>query len=134
MEQQLERQQGELERQTKEQRERHRRYAEADKENKNLRQTVQEQKKQIFDLESQLQRERTIVSFITPGEYIKLAKKQEGELYAHENAELKRKNSNLKTDANLVRWHNKVMQKHLPKSVWEVVRKELDAQPLPPRE
>merc|ERR1711870_189088 len=130
-EQQLERQRDELERQTKEQRERHRRYAEADKENKSLRQTVQEQKKQIFDLESQLQRERTIVNFITPGEYIKLAKKHEGELYAHENAELKRRNSNLKTDVNLVRWHNNVMQKHLPKSVWEVVRKELDAQPMP---
>merc|ERR1719210_1555093 len=89
-EQQLERQREELERQTKEQRERHRKYAEADKENKSLRQTVQEQKKQMFDLESQLHQEKTVATFITPGEYIKLAKKQEGELCAHENAELKR--------------------------------------------
>jgi len=134
MEQQLQRQQDELERQTREQRDRHRKYAETDKETKSLRQTVQEQKKQMFDLESQLHREKTVATFLTPGEYIKMAKKQEGELCAHENAELKRRNANLKTDASLVRWHNEVMKKHLPQSVWEAVRKELDAQPLPPRD
>merc|ERR1711974_91953 len=91
MEQQLEHQREELERQTREQRERHRKYAEADKENKSLRQMVQDQKKQMFDLESQLHREKTVATFITPGEYIKMAKKQENELCAHENAELKRR-------------------------------------------
>jgi len=112
-------------------RDKHRKFLESDKENRSLKATVQEQKGMLFDLESQLHREQTISNFITPGEFIRLAKKQEGELYAHDNADLRLKNFGLETEVQQVRWHNEVMKKHLPRSAWAEVAKEVNAKPLP---
>jgi len=100
-------------------------------ENRSLKVTVQEQKGMLFDLESQLHREQTISNFITPGEFIRLAKRQEGELYARDNADLRQKNFGLETEVQQVRWHNEIMKKHLPRSAWEEVAKAVNAQPLP---
>jgi len=100
-------------------------------ENRSLKATVQEQKGMLFDLESQLHREQTISNFITPGEFIRLAKKQEGELYAHDNAARRLKNFGLETEVKQVRWHNEVMKKHLPQSAHAEVAKVVNAKPLP---
>jgi len=120
-----------LEKERQEMRDKHRKFLESDKENRSLKATVQEQKGMLFDLESQLHREQTISNFITPGEFIRLAKKQEGELYAHDNADLRLKNFGLETEVQQVRWHNEVMKKHLPRSAWAEVAKEVNAKPLP---
>eukprot|EP00419_Tripos_fusus_P034615 CAMPEP_0172777720 /NCGR_PEP_ID=MMETSP1074-20121228/201542_1 /TAXON_ID=2916 /ORGANISM="Ceratium fusus, Strain PA161109" /LENGTH=735 /DNA_ID=CAMNT_0013614649 /DNA_START=97 /DNA_END=2304 /DNA_ORIENTATION=+ len=120
-----------LEKECQEMREKQRKLLESDKENRSLKATVQEQKGLLFDLESQLHREQTISNFITPGEFIRLAKKQEGELYAHDNADLRLKNFGLETDVQQVRWHNEVMKKHLPRSAWAEVSKDMNSQPLP---
>merc|ERR1712129_499463 len=100
-------------------------------ENRSLKITVQEQKGMLFDLESQLHREQTISNFITPGEFIRLAKRQEGELYARDDADLRQKNFGLETEVQQVRWHNEIMKMPLPRSAWEEVAKEVNAQPLP---
>jgi len=120
-----------LDKERQEIRDKHRKLIESDKENRSLKATVQEQKGMLFDLESQLHREQTISNFITPGEFIRLAKKQEGELYAHDNADLRLKNSGLETEVQQVRWHNEVMKKHLPRSAWAEVAKEVNSRPLP---
>lgn len=134
LERQLELRTQEIEQQAQEFREKARKLADHDKENKSLKQTVQEQKSILWDLENQLHREQTIANFITPGEYIRLAKKQEGELFAQDNADLKLRNFGLETEVRQVRWHNEVMKKHLPRSAWEEVAREVHAQPLPVRQ
>jgi hypothetical protein len=131
MERQLERQRAELERQIAEQRERHRRAADTDKENRAIRQTVQEQKSAIYDLQSTLIREQTVASFITPGEYLKIAKKQEGETLSHENARLKVRLSGLEAEAGQARCQNEALQRLLPPAARGAVAKDLLAQPLP---
>merc|ERR1712176_357486 len=117
VEQQLEFLRQELERQTSK--------------NRCLQQTVQEQKNLLFDLERQLHQEQTIANLITPGEYIKLVKKHEGESFAHQNSELKLKNRGLEMEIQEVHWHNEVMRNNLPRAAWESVAKELHSQPLP---
>lgn len=104
-----------------------------EEENRSLKQTVQEQKSLLFDLQSQLHREQAIANLIMPGEYTKMAKKQEGDL-ARDNAELKLRNFSLETEIKEVWWHNEVLRKHLPRAVWGLVSKELHALPLPVRE
>mmetsp|Transcript_56871 Transcript_56871/g.176374 ORF Transcript_56871/g.176374 Transcript_56871/m.176374 type:complete len:136 (-) Transcript_56871:349-756(-) len=119
---------------SEEQREKQRRHADSDKENRYLKQAVQEQKNMLHDLRSQLHREETRATFLTPGEYIRMAKKQEGDTFAHENAELKMRNFGLDTELKELRWHNEVMRRHLPQSEWDRVVQELVSQPLPVRE
>lgn len=124
----------ELERQVAEQREQQRsRYTDCEKENRALKQTLQEQKLMLFSLESQLHREQAIMNFLTPGELLKMTKKEAGETTVHENALLLLRNHHLQTEVREVRWHNDVMRRHLPHSIWESVAKEL-TRPLPVRE
>lgn len=130
MEQQLERQRQELERQMKEQREKHRKNNDADKENRVLRQTVQEQKSALYELQRNSMQEQTAASFLSPGELLKLSRKQEGDTFAHENAALKLRLHGIDTDVREVRWHNEVLKKYLPAHARELVAKEMSAVPL----
>jgi len=130
-EQQFERERQEFEQQMKEGRERHRKYGDSDKENRALKQTVQDQKTALFDLQDQIKREQTVATFITPGEWIKMAKKLEPETAAQELSTIKIRHTNLEIELKEVRWHNEVMRKHLPLAARDAVSKELHAQPLP---
>merc|ERR1719277_418874 len=130
-EQQFQRERQEFEQQVKEGRERHRKYGDSDKENRALKQTLQDQKNHLFDLESQLNREQTVATFITPGEFIKMAKKLEPETAAHDLATLKVRHANLEIELKEVRWHNEVLRKNLPHAAREAVSMELHAKPLP---
>merc|ERR1711957_848216 len=103
-----------------------------DKENRVLKQTVQDQKNMLFDLESQLHREKTVATFLNPGEHVELVKKQENESFAHENAQCKMKLFGLETDNRQLRFHNDLLRKHLPRQAQVAVCKEMHAQPLPP--
>merc|ERR1719253_752667 len=131
IEQQLERQRQELDCQAKTQ-QKQQKHADHEKENRSLKQTMQDQKTELFNLESQLHREQCASSYITPGEFLRMAKKHEGELFAHENSALKLRAANLEAEVREVRWHNELMRKPLPRSEWEAVAKELQAQTLPP--
>jgi len=131
MEQQFERQRQELDSQVKTQ-QKTAKHADHEKENRSLKQTMQDQKTELFNLESQLHREQCASSYITPGEFLRMAKKHEGELFAHENSALKLRAANLEAEVREVRWHNELVRKHLPRSEWEAVAKELQAQTLPP--
>jgi len=64
----------------------------AEKENKKLRETVQEQKRVLSDLESELRQERNVASLPKPGDYLRMVKKHEGEGFARDNALLKLRN------------------------------------------
>jgi len=69
---------------------------------------------QIFDLKNQLHRAETAGKYASPGEFLKMIKKQEGETFTHANAVLTLRNSNLLTELKEVRWHNELLLKHLP--------------------
>merc|ERR1712050_79653 len=100
-----------------------------DKESSNC--VVIEQKRLLFELERQLQREKTAASIATPSEFTKIMKRLDSEGLMHEIAELRLANAGLQTELKEVRWHHGVMQKHLPPSAREAVARELIAQPLP---
>jgi len=82
-----------------------------DKENKKLRETVQEQKRVLSDLESELRQERNMGSLPKPGDYLRMVKQREGEGFAKDNALLKLKNKNLEHNLQICQ---QAMSKHLP--------------------
>merc|ERR1712039_264516 len=100
-----------------------------DKESSNC--VVIEQKRLLFELERQLQREKTAASIATPSEFTKIMKRLDSEGFMHEIAELRLANAGLQTELKEVRWHHGVMQKYLPPPAREAVARELNAQPLP---
>jgi hypothetical protein len=124
VEQDLERQRQEMERQARDSRSK----GGDEKETRALRQSVQEQKTAIFELQGQLSREQTLSTFLTPGEYIKMAKREEAELglSAHEISTLKLRLAGLETETKTAKWHNEAMRKHLPTAAHEAVAKELN--------
>lgn len=128
-EQDLERQRQEMERQAKDNR--HRGGAADDKEARTLRQSVQDQKTAIFDLQGQLSREQTLSTFITPGEFMKMAKRELAPLNVHENGDLKLKVSALETEVQVARRRGDAAWKHLPATAREAAEKEL-MEPPPP--
>lgn len=109
----------------------HRTNYDADKENRALRHTVQEQKSALYDLQSTLAREQTLATFIAPGEFLKVAKKQESETFTHENAAMKLRLMGLETEVQEVRWHSELLKRYLSSAAREAVAKELRAHPLP---
>lgn len=111
--------------------ERRQQKSEVNKENRRLSEMVQEQKILRSSLEAQLQRVQAAKSFITPGHYLKIARKHEGEKSAQENADLKAKHFGLETEVREVRRFNEVLRKHLPRCAWEAVAQELRALPCP---
>lgn len=68
------------------------RSCQAEKENKRLRETVQEQKRVLSDLESELRQERNVASLPKPGDFLRMAKQRDGEGFARDNALLKLRN------------------------------------------
>lgn len=82
-----------------------------EKENKKLRETVQEQKRVLSDLESELRQERNMGSLPKPGDYLRMVKQREGEGFAKNNALLKLKNKNLEHNLQICQ---QSMSKHLP--------------------
>eukprot|EP00929_Paragymnodinium_shiwhaense_P019814 TRINITY_DN13397_c0_g1_i1.p1 TRINITY_DN13397_c0_g1~~TRINITY_DN13397_c0_g1_i1.p1 ORF type:complete len:802 (-),score=240.85 TRINITY_DN13397_c0_g1_i1:366-2771(-) len=74
MERQLTRQQQDLVKQVEDLQTQSKKSSGADKENRQLKNTVQQQKKQLWDLEGQLNREKLVANFLTPGEYTKMVK------------------------------------------------------------
>merc|ERR1711920_904707 len=92
---------------------------------------VVEQKRLLFELDRQLQREKTAASIATPSEFTKIMRRLDSEGFMHEIAELRLANAGLQTELKEVRWHHDVMQKYLPPTAREAVARELIAQPLP---
>ncbi|CAK0789279.1 unnamed protein product, partial [Prorocentrum cordatum] len=129
--QDLERQRQELERQARDGRQRGGAAAD-DKEVRALRQSVQDQKTAIFDLQGQLSREQTLSTFITPGEFMKMAKRELAPLNVHENCDLKLKISGLETEVQVARRRGDAAWKHLPASIREAAQKELIEPPPSP--
>merc|ERR1712166_1427747 len=54
----------------------------AEKENKKLRETVQEQKRVLSDLESELRQERNVASLPKPGDYLRMVKQRDNALHS----------------------------------------------------
>merc|ERR1712039_20229 len=100
-----------------------------DKENSNC--VVVEQKRLLFDLERQLQREKTAASIATPSEFTKISRRLDSEGLMHEISELRLANAGLQTELREVRWHHGIIQKYLPPTAREALARELIAQPLP---
>lgn len=82
-----------------------------EKDNKKLRETVQEQKRVLSDLESELRQERNMGCLPKPGDYLKMVKQREGEVFAKDNALLKLRNKNLEHSLQICQ---QAMGKHLP--------------------
>ncbi|CAK0789278.1 unnamed protein product, partial [Prorocentrum cordatum] len=91
-----------------------------------------DQKTAIFDLQGQLSREQTLSTFITPGEFMKMAKRELAPLNVHENCDLKLKISGLETEVQVARRRGDAAWKHLPASIREAAQKELIEPPPSP--
>jgi chromosome segregation ATPase len=115
MEDQFKKQRHDLMRQAAEQQDRHRRSSNTDKENRHLRQTVQQNKKWLWDLEGNIDKERTSGNFLTPGEYLRMA---EDELMENDLplqcSELKSKNTNLEFEQKKLLEFADVLMQQLP--------------------
>eukprot|EP00927_Polykrikos_kofoidii_P075171 TRINITY_DN7124_c0_g1_i3.p1 TRINITY_DN7124_c0_g1~~TRINITY_DN7124_c0_g1_i3.p1 ORF type:complete len:1001 (-),score=185.63 TRINITY_DN7124_c0_g1_i3:74-2878(-) len=135
MEEQLERQQHELMRQADEQQQRQRRFSNTDQENRQLRQTVQQQKKWLWDLEGQLNKERVVTNFLTPGEYARMVKNHQRENpLPQQITDLRAKNMSLKYEADRLHKYNEVMRRHMPRDAFDRATAEFEAvAPAPAR-
>ncbi|CAE8583516.1 unnamed protein product, partial [Polarella glacialis] len=135
-EHQLKQQKAELDSLTKEQQDKARKEdgkrSESDKEIKLLRQTIQEQKSEIFRLETELQKDQSMCNMMTPGEFIRAAKKAEGETFSNENLELKLENRGLKEDLKWLCWESELMRKHIPKDSAQAVASDMMEDVNPP--
>lgn len=103
------------------------RVAPVEKENRNLKQTIQEQKKVMWDLQCENHRDQISASFITPGEFFKLHQQQE-EVFKSEFSNM----ANLQNQADVAsyelqraRREIEVLRKHLPSSAASSVEREL---------
>jgi len=94
---------------------------ESQKENQRLKEVVQEQRENLFQLESQQRHELMASSFPTPGEFLSLTEKCECDCFAHANADMKLHNFNLQRCLEETQRLNEVLQKHLPDQLLEAV-------------
>jgi len=100
-----------------------------DKEYRQLRQALQDQKKELWALEGMLRKERAVASFITPGEFFKLAKRWSEEDLSGKYARAQQLISGLEFERKELTKRNEVMRRHFPKSAWEAALRELEALP-----
>eukprot|EP00927_Polykrikos_kofoidii_P075172 TRINITY_DN7124_c0_g2_i1.p1 TRINITY_DN7124_c0_g2~~TRINITY_DN7124_c0_g2_i1.p1 ORF type:complete len:891 (-),score=162.05 TRINITY_DN7124_c0_g2_i1:120-2744(-) len=125
---QLERQRKELMRQAEEQQQLHRRFSNAEKENRPLRQTVQQQKKWLWDLEGQLNKERVVTNFLTPGEYAKMVRTHQREHdFPQQVVDLKAKNMNLELETAKLHKLNEIYRRHMPNDAMDRAVAEVQA-------
>jgi len=87
----------------------------ADKENKELKKIIVEQKKNVFELETKIRKTSVMANITTAGEFLRLAKQREYEgNYSRENEVLKSRNDELETQVELLKAELKALWKHLP--------------------
>jgi len=101
---------------------------EAERENRRLRDALQEQREGLFKAEGLLRQEQIAMNFPTPGEFIKMAKKHETETYAHSNADMKLRIFGLKHEVMEVQNFNEILRKHLSITALEAVETEIRLQ------
>lgn len=106
--------------------------SEVNKENRRLNELVQEQKSLKICLGGQLERLRLAKSFTTPGQYLKAAKRHEGDGAAQEHAALKKRLSILDVEVAEAHRLNEALRRHMPRFAWEAVAEELRARPPGP--
>jgi len=124
---QLERQKKEMLRQAEEQQAKYRKSCSTDKENKQMRQTIQQQKKSLWDLEGQLHKERMVAAFLTPGEYARVAKNYHRENDLPQRCSLlTAQNSNLMHEVDKLTRLNDVLRKYMPEDARQRAAMELD--------
>jgi len=97
---------------------------ESQKENQRLKEVVQEQRENLFQLETQLRHELMASSFPTPGQFLSMTKKCECGCFAHENADLKLHNFSLERCLAETQRLNEVLQKSLPDQLLEAVMRD----------
>jgi len=100
---------------------------EMEKENRRLRDAVQEQREGLFKAEGLLRQEETALNFPTPGELIKMAKKHETETHAHAIADMKLRIFGLARELVEINNFNEVLRKNLPVAALEAVETEVRA-------
>jgi len=101
---------------------------EAERENRRLRDAVQEQREGLFKTEGLLRQEQTAMNFPTPGEFIKMARKHETETHAHSNADMKLRIFGLEREVMEVKNFNEALHKNMPIAALEAVETEIRAQ------
>eukprot|EP00931_Biecheleriopsis_adriatica_P101896 TRINITY_DN76946_c0_g1_i1.p1 TRINITY_DN76946_c0_g1~~TRINITY_DN76946_c0_g1_i1.p1 ORF type:complete len:789 (-),score=199.82 TRINITY_DN76946_c0_g1_i1:49-2415(-) len=98
------------------------------KENRALRQNLQEQRQdfeqQIWRLENQMQQQEN-KAIMTPADFIKAAKRAEGETAGKHNMELMQDVSNLKDDVRWLCWYNEILRRNVPTELECVVEKDM---------
>jgi len=68
----------------------------AAKENKHLREMVQEQKRLLSELEAELRRDKDAVAAqLTPGDYLRMVRQREGDSFSQDNVRLTMHNKRL---------------------------------------
>jgi len=92
---------------------------ESQKEHQRLNDVVQEQRENLFQLESQLRHELMASSFPTPGEFLRMTEKCGCDCFARANADLKLHNFSLERCLEETQKLNEVLQKILPISCWK---------------
>lgn len=107
-----------------------------EKENRNLKQTIQDQKKVMHSLQSEQHKDQVSASFITPGEFFKLHQEQAEKFKSDFSklAALESQNHQLNHDLHRARQETKILRKHLPESSKPTVETELVAtyrEPVP---
>merc|ERR1712129_35220 len=98
---------------------------ETQKEHQRLKEVVQEQRENLFQLESQLRHELMASSFPTPGQFLSMAEKRQCDCFAHANADLKLHNFSLERSLAETQRLNEVFQKSLPDQMLEAVMQDL---------
>jgi hypothetical protein len=87
----------------------------SDKENKELKKVIFDQKRKNWELEKEIRKAGTMANVTTPGEYIRLAKQHEHEgNFSRDNSLLKNLNRDLKTETECLKAEVKALRKHLP--------------------
>jgi hypothetical protein len=88
----------------------------ADKENKELKKIIVEQKKNVFELETRIRKASVMATITTPGEFLRLAKQREYEgNFSCENDSIKSRNAEFETEVELLKAESKALWKHLPR-------------------
>jgi len=96
-----------------------------EKDFRDLRKQMQDQKLLIESLESQLRRTSSAVSLISPGEFSRMAKNAEAKNgFSAENARLLTRNSELELEVVLIRKEISLLRKRLPADVCSAITNE----------
>lgn len=98
----------------------------AEKENKNFRQRMQEQKVVIWEIKKELRREKNVGNLLTPGEFLKMARQVEREHpFALKHAELMSHVQNLEVDTTFLRKEIAVLRHYVPPATREKLQRDL---------